>query len=433
VIEEGEAVFLPFKNNLAKSNQFSILVLLMSSMLFSAPALARKTNQTVYQDPFDLGAGGASLTRASKDGRVHANPALLPYGGKFHYWGGTSFSILTNKESVDTARSLLNQASGSESSEDTEETPSEDGEEGGEEGGGGGQAAELMEKALDAPVRVGWGASLSWVTRLFALSVFSRLEMDLRAKEFGQTGFPEAHFQGESYHGVLLGTGVRTPFRWLSFGVAGKYIYGSEPDLRVQLTDTNSISQMSDPKLLQDLSSHKVGTGADVGMLMFFQGHTVDFSFAGKVEDVGNTKFVASSVGAGKKESEDVEAEAAAAGTGSEPSKNNALDEFKQVVSVGTGLTFHTGSDALHLALDYRDITNAYGEKPFKKIYAGAKLLLRTYVGVSAGYYQGYPTYGAEIDLILVRLAGTYYTRELGDSPGVDPRRIYMFTVSAGL
>jgi hypothetical protein len=417
-------VFLIFKNNLAKSNQDSILVLLFLALSFSTPAFARKTNQSVYQDPFDLGAGGASLTRASKDGRVHANPALLPYGGKFHFWGGSSFSVLSNKESVDTARELFNQASGSGGSE--EET-TEEGEAGGD------QATELMEKALDAPVRLGWGASLAWVTRLFALSVFSRLEMDLRAKEFGQTGFPEAHFQAESYHGVLLGTGIRTPFRWLSFGLAGKYVYGSEPDLRVQLTDTNSISQMTDPKLIQDLSSHKVGTGADLGMLMFFQGSTVDFSIAGKVEDIGNTKFVASSVAASAEESEDQAAEEDADGTGIEPSKNNSLEEFKQVVSVGTGLTFHTGSDALHLALDYRDITNAYGEKSFKKIYAGAKVLLRTYVGLSAGYYQGYPTYGAEIDLILIRLAGTYYTRELGDSPGVDPRRIYMFTISAGL
>jgi hypothetical protein len=428
-------VFFIFKNKLVKSNQDSILVLVLISFLISTPAFARKTNQSVYQDPFDLGAGGASLTRASKDGRVHANPALLPYGGKFHYWGGLSTSVLTNKESVDIARDLFKQASGSGEGGDesaANETPAEEGTDG-EEGGGGEQASELMEKALSAPVRVGWGVSLAWVTRLFALSVFSRLEMDLRAREFGQTGFPEAHFQGESYHGVLLGTGVRTPFRWLSFGLAGKYIYGSEPDLRVQLTDTNSISQMSDPKLIQDLSAHKVGTGADLGMLMFFQGSTVDFSIAGKVEDVGNTKFVAASGKAGEQATEDEEAEEAAAGTGAEPSKNNSLDEFKQVVSVGTGLTFHTGSDALHLALDYRDIINAYGEKPFKKIYAGAKVLLRTYVGLSAGYYQGYPTYGAEIDLILVRLAGTYYTRELGDSPGVDPRRIYMFTVSAGL
>jgi hypothetical protein len=428
-------VFFIFKNKLVKSNQDSILVLILMSLFLSTPAFARKTNQAVYQDPFDLGAGGASLTRASKDGRVHANPALLPYGGKFHYWGGLSNSVLTNKESVDIARDLFKQASGSGGGSDSapaEETPAEDGSES-ESTGGSAQASELMDKALAAPIRVGWGLSLAWVTRLFALSVFSRLEMDLRAREFGQTGFPEAHFQGESYHGVLLGTGVRTPFRWLSFGVAGKYVYGSEPDLRIQLTDTDSISQMSDPKLIQDLSAHKVGTGADLGMLMFFQGQTIDFSLAGKVEDLGNTKFVAASGKAGALASEDADAEAAAEGTGSEPSKNNSLEEFKQVVSVGTGLTFHTGSDALHLALDYRDILNAYGEKPFKKIYAGAKVLLRTYVGLSAGYYQGYPTYGAEVDLILVRLAGTYYTRELGDSPGVDPRRIYMVTVSAGI
>ena len=109
----GGLVFFIFKNNLVKSNQDSILVLILMSLFLSTPAFARKTNQAVYQDPFDLGAGGASLTRASKDGRVHANPALLPYGGKFHYWGGLSNSVLTNKESVDIARDLFKQASGS--------------------------------------------------------------------------------------------------------------------------------------------------------------------------------------------------------------------------------------------------------------------------------------------------------------------------------
>lgn len=387
----------------------------LTALAISTPAYARKTNQPVYQDPFDLGAGGASLTRASKDGRVFANPALLPYGGKFHYWGGSSFSILANKESIDTARDLFGQASGSSSG---------GGEESGAEGDDDTATAEnskLMDRALEHPVRVGWGSSLSWITSHFGLSVFSRLEMDLRAREFGETGFPEAHFQAESYHGVVLGTALRTPWRWLSVGAAAKMIYGSEPNLRVQLTDTDSISQMSDPSLRQDLSNHKTGIGGDLGVLMFFQGQHVDWSFAAKVDDIGDTKFSGGQV-------EENAADAAAAG-----GSHNDLESFKQVMSAGAGLTFHTGSDAFHLALDYRDMTNAYGEKSFKKVYAGAKLLLRTYVGVSAGYYQGYPTYGAEVDFIVLRLAGTYYTRELGESPGVDPRRIYMFTLSAGL
>lgn len=418
-----------FSNSVTEIRQIYILLVAAVVTLWPVPALGRKTNQTVYQDPFDLGAGGASLTRASKDGRVHANPALLPYGGKFHFWGGTSLSVLSNKESIDTARTLFNQARGASSSGEApaegEEAPAE-----GEESAGG-QAAELMDQALTNPIRVGWGASLAWVTRLFALSVFSRLEMDLRAREFGETGFPEAHFQAESYHGVLLGTAMQTPFRWLSFGLAGKMVYGSEPDLRVQLTDTESISQMSDPKLLQDLSTHKKGIGADVGMLMFFQGQNIDYSFAVKVDDFGDTKFTAATKKVAEQAEEDAETEADE--STDSVSKANALESFKQVVSVGNGLTFHTGSDALHLAIDYRDVTSAYGEKPFKKLYAGAKLLLRTYVGLSAGYYQGYPSYGAEIDLILLRIAGTYYTRELGDSPGVDPRRIYLFTLSAGM
>lgn len=373
-----------------------LMVLSLLTLLGAAPALARKANEPIYQDPFDIGAGGASLTRASKDGRLFANPALLPQGGKFHRWAGFTFSVLANKESVGTAREMISGASSSDSS-------AEEGEDGAD--GGNAENEAFIDKVFDDPVRAGWGMSLSWITAYFGLSVFSRFEPDIRAREFGDSGFPELQFQAESYHGVALGAAMKTPFRWLTFGLTGKYLYAAEPNLSVELTDQEAIADMQDQNLTQDLTTHNTGVGIDAGMLMFFQGPWLDFSLAGKVDDLGATKLT---------------------GPAESPT------EFKQVISAGTGVTLHTGADAIHMAIDYRDINNAYGEDMFKKVYVGTKVLLRTYVGLAAGYYHGSPSYGAEIDLILLRLAATYYTRELGDSPGVDPRRIYMFSLSTG-
>ncbi len=350
-------------------------------------AWARKTNQPVYEDPFDIGAGGASLTRASKEGRLFANPALLPQGGAFHRWAGLTLTVLTNKESVDTARSL---ATGAREQEDGNEEAGPD-------------TREIADAIFEQPLRVGWGASLAWVTRYFGLSVFSRFEPDLRARELGATGVPEIAFHAESYHGVALGTAINTPWRWLTFGLTGKYLYAAEPDLTIEVTDEEAIADLATNA--QGLASHNKGFGVDAGMLMFFQGQWVDFSLAGKVDDIGSTQLV-----------------------GDNPSPT----EFKQVVSAGTGLTFHTGADALHFAFDYRDILGAYGERPFKRYYAGTKLLLRTYIGLSAGYYNGYPSLGAEVDLILFRLAAVSFARELGDNPNTDPRRIYMVSLSMG-
>jgi hypothetical protein len=361
--------------------------IVLFSALFAAPAYAVHTNQAVYEDPFDIGGGGASLTRASKDGRLFANPALLPYGGTFHKWLGTTTSLLTNKESVDTARTIFNNARSGKS-------------------GGDSDASSLVDKVFKDPVRVGWGLTLSWITNNFGLSVFSRFEPDIRARAYGSTGLPEVEFQAESYHGAALGTAIRTPFRWLSLGLTAKYLYVAEPDVKVEVTDQSAIAKFASPDFVQNLASHNKGVGFDVGSLIFLQGNWIDFSLAAKLDDAGNTKL-----------------------TGPAESPKS----FKQVESGGMGLTFHTNTDALHLAIDYRDIAGVYGEEKFKRIYAGAKLLLRTYVGFSAGYYNGYPSYGAEIDLILMRLSAVAYTRELGDHPGADPRHIYMGTLSLGI
>ena len=360
------------------------------------PSYGAKEDQALYQDPFDLGAGGASLTRASKDGRLYANPALLPQGGGFHKWLGSTTSILANKESIDTAKEIFNNAKGNKSSGGADTTDS---------ASNSADTKKFVDKVFKDPVRVGWGMSLSWVTSYFGLSVFSRFEPDIRARKFGSNGLPEVEFQAESYHGVVMGMGLKTPVKWLSLGVTGKYVYASEPDIRVDVTDQASIQKFSDPSFVQDLRSHNKGFGADVGAVAFFQGRTTDLSVAAKVDDVGNTKLT---------------------GPAASPK------QFKQVESLGLGLTFHTGADAIHLAVDYRDIGNAYGEAMFKKIYTGTKVMIRTYLGLSTGFYNGYPSYGAEIDLILLRIAATYYTRELGDHPGVDPRRIYMGSLSFG-
>lgn len=383
---------------MGKSSAYRIPVL-VALLGAATPAHARKTNQAVYEDPFDIAAGGASLTKASKEGMVFANPALLPQGGKFHRWAGSTFTLLANKESVNTARDIF-QAARSSDDGDSDKTDEEKQQEQQD------QNAEFVDKVFQDPVRVGWGAAISWLTNNFGLGIISRFEPDIRAKQFGTTGLPEVRFRAESYHGAALGTGIKTPFRWLLLGVTAKYLYVAEPDVSAEVTDSEAIAQFRDPDFIQNLTSHNTGTGFDVGTLLFFQGQHVDFSVAGKADDVGNTKLTGPS---------------------------DTPKELKQVVSAGLGLTLHTSADAIHFAADYRDIMGSYDDEMFKKVYLGTKVTLRTYLGLAAGYYNGYPSYGAEIDLILLRVAGTYYTRELGDRPGVDPRHIYMVSLAMGL
>jgi hypothetical protein len=355
-------------------------------------AMAKKGNQPVYEDPFDLGAGGASLTRASKEGRVFANPALLPQGGGFHRWIGSTLSILVNKKSVDNGQKLLQETSGSKSSNQSEEDEQA-------------EVQSFLAKIQDNPLRVGWGFALSWLTRNVGLSIFSRFEPEFQLKSIGKFGTPEVRFDAESYHGLALGTGIKTPIRSLYLGATAKYIYASEPSVAIDPTNQAEIAKIKNPDLVQDLTSHNKGIGLDLGMLFFFQGKHTDLSVAAKIDDFGNTKF---------------------SGDVAKPT------EFKQVASAGIGLSFHTGADVIHLSADYRDILGSYQEEMFKKLHLGTKILIRTYIGLSAGYYHGYMSFGAELDLLLLRVAVTSFTRELGDHPEVEPRTIYMASFSFG-
>ncbi len=364
--------------------------LLVFSFAFASEALAQKTNEPIYEDPFDIGAGGASLTRASKEGIVLANPALLGLGGAHLRWLGETTTLLANKESVSTAEGLIKNAKGNNGAGSNANQQ---------------QASTLEQDVFKNPVHVGWGEALGFVSSAVGITAFSRFEPDIRAQQYGPTGLPDIEFRSESYQGAAVGIPIYTPARWLTLGITGKYIYANEQDVVVDVTDQAAIQSFASPQFVQSLKDQNQGFGYDAGSVMFFQGSNVDLTAAGKVDDIGDTKL---------------------SGPAAEPKS------FKQVISAGLGLTFHDSADAIHFAADYRDIANVYHQDMFKRVYAGTKILIRTYLGLSAGFYNGAPSMGAEVDLIFIRLAVTSYTRELGDHPGVDPRHVLMASLSMG-
>jgi hypothetical protein len=360
--------------------------------LWAKPIFARKTNQTVYEHSFDSAAGGASLTKASGEGALFANPALLPYGGKFFRWLGLRTTVIAGKDSVDLARSLLNAPAGSDQG-------TADGAEGQQE------ASSFMDRVYSAPIHIGQMNAFSFITSNGGIALFTRIEPDIYAEKTGDLGVPSVHFSSETYAGGIASTAIRSPWRWLSFGLSGKYLLASEPDIEISLTDSDMLQSLSgDGGISQSLVQYNQGIGFDAGALLFFQGQNLDYRLALKIDDLGDTSL----------------------------SGDADPKEFKQVVSAGTGFTLHTERTALHFALDYRDILNAYEERLFKKVYAGVKLTLFTYLGLAAGFYQGNPSYGFELDMIVLRVAGTLHTRELGEAPGDIRRPIYSISLSTG-
>jgi len=356
-------------------------------MLGLCPRIMAKTVEPAFQDPFDLAAGGASLTRASKEGMLFSNPALLRLASGFIRWIGSSSNLLVNKESVDTARRFLPGGSS------------------GDTGASGAGNTEVVDLILKNPLRLGWGQAVSLITRSFGGSFFSRFEVDFAASQYGASGLPEVAIKTESYNGLVLGAPIPVPLPYLYLGFTGKYLFASEESVTADVADQSQITKYSDPNTLKSLYSQNSGAGVDAAALLFLQGSSVDFSLAVKADDIGNTRLTGDSL---------------------------SPKSLKQVNSVGTGLTLHTGDDMIHVAVDYRDVGNVYGEPLFKRVYAGTKVTVRQMFGVAAGFYNGYPSMGAVVDLFFFRLALTSYTRELGDHPGVAPRHMYLASISAG-
>ena len=353
-------------------------LILVIGILPNRPALAKKTNQTVYEEPFDIAGGGSSLTRSTQEGVLFSNPALLPYGGNFHRWLGYKFNLLAGSESLKFVR---NSVVGNKSTETNA----------------------IADQAFKTPIHFGTSFAFSWLTNNFGMATFYRLEPDLRARKVGENGIPELRAQNEAYAGGIGGFGARLS-NWLSLGVAGKYIYKSESDNSVSISDQEAIKNASKGTGVGQLVSYGHGVGYDAGMLLFLKSDYLDLRVAGKIDDVGGTKF-----------------------TGTQ-------DPFLQTLSAGVAITFHNNVDALHLSADIRDIKKAYGESIYKRSYMGVKLVLREHIGFATGLYQGYPAYGAVIDLFLFRVAASYYGREYGthESIGVEARHNYIFSFAMG-
>jgi hypothetical protein len=356
---------------------------MLAFLLFAESAYGRKTNQAVYEEPFDLASGGASLTRATQEGVMFANPALMTYGERFHRWLGLQFGAIAGKDSVEFVQNTAKSSGGDSEGED-------------------GDTA-FIDGLFEKPIHAGAMFSLSYITDTIGIGAFSRIEPDFEGKQFGPAGTPTVNISAEAYGGGVFSYSHRVA-PWFSLGLTAKYLQVAEPDLELDLGNQAEIIEFTEnPAEVAKVSELGTGMGYDIGSLLFLQGNWFDYRLALKVDDVGGTKLSGDS------------------------------DDFKQTMHVGTGITFHGSTEALHLSVDYRDLQGVYEERPFKRIYMGAKLVIRNMLGLGAGLYQGLPTYGVRLDLLLFKAGFTVYGREMGNFPGEKQRNIYVAYLGMGV
>lgn len=357
------------------------------------PSLGQRNNG-FYQDPFDTGAGGSVMTWSTQESMLMNNPALLPYGGKFFRWMGMKINLMPGKDSVDLTQELGKRYASGGSTETTTNTA--------------GSFDETLNTLIAHPIHLGASSATSFITSKGGVCAFFSAEPDIRAWKHGDpekgSGTPSVVVHNEIYGGLYASLAEKSFMDWLSFGISAKYLMANESVTRIDVLDREQIDEIqNNPQKLSDLTSFSSGTGLDGSFLIFLQSSHVDLRLSGAVANAGGLSL--------------------SGGSGI---------TYPQMFHGGVGLTLHTEGDALHFSADYRDISDTLGEPLYRHLYTGMRLTLRTYLGLSAGLYHGNPSYGAELDLLLFRLAASVYTREYGQSPGTDPRKIYILSTSFG-
>jgi hypothetical protein len=112
-----------------------------------------------------------------------------------------------------------------------------------------------------------------------------------------------------------------------------------------------------------------------------------------------------------------------------------AAGSLPQIINGGIGIDPDIGFGRLLADFDYVDVTNYL-------YYTGDSLWLHTRLGVqyqfpeiltlSAGLYEGYPTFGVGVDLWAFEVNASYYTEEASPVPGLNPDHIVSLQVAFG-
>lgn len=365
------------RGHFQKSRLRAVLVPLVALVLHpTCPSPASgaplRTNEPVYQNPFDLAAGGASLTRATQEGVLFTNPSLTAFGSGFLRWiyGRTAYHV--GADAVDLATEIVSGRSDS------------------------GADAALFQRALSTPVHVGMDLSVGVITSNLGFAVFSAARADLEGRQFGSQGLPEIRVRSQATGGVAL-SGAKQFGDVLALGVAAKPLYNAEVDEKIALSDFQD-TEAAQQKAVAALKEG-FGLSVDTGLTLQKRTRNFDVRFAAVLADVGGTAF------------------------------KEGIPPWRQTLNVGVGLALHDATQVVHCAVDLRDALAAYEEHWTRRTYAGCKAIMTKYFGLAAGLHQGWPTYGLILNLFVMRLEAGSYTKEVGLEAGTQGRRVYFLAM----
>ena len=355
-------------------------------MTLSENSYAQHTSAPLYEKAFDIGAGGASLTRAASDGVLISNPALLPWGSGQARWDGFFFQAAVGDDFV----SIAQQAAGGSLTEEQE-------------------AALLDEVLAGLPVAVDAVGGAGTAASNYGFGQYNAVSSDIRVKEFGDNN-PGPEISVKAHHYIINVFSLAFKMgSWASFGVTGKQLTAKE--LSVGLPVDPSAAEVDTGSLLLE----GTGTGYDVGSLFFWKNRAFDMQLAITKTDVGGLQLGAADT---------------------EDNVDTDIADLKETTNIGLAISWHGGGGGIHMAADYRDYEDAYGEALFKKIHLGTRVMWVSKsglgFGLSTGLYHGSLTAGVIMDLKFLRISAAQYSKEAYNLIGLQKTSYTIINFSIG-
>lgn len=202
--------------------------------------------------------------------------------------------------------------------------------------------------------------------------------------------FPNLNITYFNDYGYLLGAAI--PIGPFAFGLNAKRITRSGKSKNYGPAD---FTNLNSDRILADFKDEGTGYGFDLG-LIFAPPAPFNPTISLSWQDVGDTNFI----------------------TTRGVDKIQGIDD-----NLTLGISFQSDISLAGIAggIEYRHMANQ-GINPSKKIHMGLELSLAL-VDIRAGFYQGYTSYGAGLDLWILDFNVASYSVEKGSYAGQIPEQ----------
>lgn len=252
------------------------------------------------------------------------------------------------------------------------------------------------------PIWLGLGGYTAFTIPCFGLSFFNHGYSSL---SLNNPAFPIMNINAFYDYGYALGGAVPLG-KNLSLGLSAKRINRRGGPISLGVADLVNVDEGYLTDLLTDIENEGVGYGLNAGLVARFEDVPLNPTASLSWQDIGSTRFTRT------------------AGTDAPPAQKDNLTLGMTVSGDIPLLGFAAG-------FEYRHITDS-NEQLGKKLHMGVEATLALF-DVRAGFYQGYTTYGAGVNLWIFDLDAAMYTVEMGAYPGQTPQERLQMSLSMDL